>query len=299
MADRNSRFTLKRSGVAGKIPTSGDLVLGEVALNFADVILYASGTTANTILPIGWDRIHRTGDTMTGTLFTPTISATTYLNLPIDVRITGATYNNANQFTYTNNTGGTFSTLFNTVTGLTVNGGLTVTGTTTSGILSATTISGGTLYGDGTNLTGIANSALRGYGQINITNSGAETVITGTSVPTKIAGTTSAATLNLFSAPIDNRLQYTGSTTQKFHVTVAVTCETLAGNRLIETFLTLNGNKRNDTIMQTLFGANPLTIGINGIMELSTNDYLEVWTQNNTSSTNVIYSYMTFVVVQI
>jgi hypothetical protein len=68
-----------------------------------------------------------TGGTVSGpTNFTNgltanTISATTYQNLPIDIRVTGATYSN-NTFTYTNNTGGTFNVLFNTVTGLTVNG---------------------------------------------------------------------------------------------------------------------------------------------------------------------------------
>ena len=85
-----------------------------------------------------------TGGTVTGaTIFTGglsanTISATTYQNLPTDIRVTGATYSN-NNFTFTNNTGGTFSVLFNTVTGLTVNGNLTVTGTTSSGTISATT----------------------------------------------------------------------------------------------------------------------------------------------------------------
>lgn len=43
----------------------------------------------------------------------------------IDIRVTGATYSN-NTFTFINNTGGTFNTLFNVVTGLTVNGNLTV-----------------------------------------------------------------------------------------------------------------------------------------------------------------------------
>ena len=85
-----------------------------------------------------------TGGTVSGaTNFTNglsanTISATTYQNLPTDIRITGATYSN-NTFTHTNNTGGTYSVLFNTVTGLTVNGNLTVTGTTLSNVISATT----------------------------------------------------------------------------------------------------------------------------------------------------------------
>jgi hypothetical protein len=37
-----------------------------------------------------------------------TLSATTYLNLPTDIRVTGGTYSNGNA-TFTNNTGGTFS----------------------------------------------------------------------------------------------------------------------------------------------------------------------------------------------
>jgi len=114
-----------------------------------------------------------TGGTVTGpTNFTDglsanTISATTYYNLPIDIRVTGGTYSNGtttftnntggtfsvsgfstgtsstdtfvtgatysnNTFAFTNNTGGTFNVLFNTVTGLTVNGDLTVTGGTQS-----------------------------------------------------------------------------------------------------------------------------------------------------------------------
>ena len=76
-----------------------------------------------------------TGGTVTGaTSFTAgltanTFSATTYQNLPTDIRVTGATYSN-NIFTFSNNTGGTFNVLFNTVTGLTSNGNLTVTGNT-------------------------------------------------------------------------------------------------------------------------------------------------------------------------
>jgi hypothetical protein len=52
--------------------------------------------------------------------------------------VTGSTYNN-NTFTSTNNTGGTYSVLFNTVTGLTVNGNLSVTGNTGLGTSSPST----------------------------------------------------------------------------------------------------------------------------------------------------------------
>ena len=96
MATRKNTFLLKRSNVAGNIPTTGQIQLGELALNTADVKLYASGTTTNSIIPIGWDRVSRTGDTMTGALYVPTISATTisattYQNLPNDLPTAGTT----------------------------------------------------------------------------------------------------------------------------------------------------------------------------------------------------------------
>jgi hypothetical protein len=68
MATRKNTFLLKRSNVAGNVPAAGQILLGELALNTADCILYASGTTVNSILPIGWDRVSKTGDTITGNL---------------------------------------------------------------------------------------------------------------------------------------------------------------------------------------------------------------------------------------
>jgi major membrane immunogen (membrane-anchored lipoprotein) len=72
-----------------------------------------------------------------------TFNVTGFASGLTDSTIANFTYNNANTFTITDTTGGTFNALFNTVTGLTV-----------SGSLSATTF-----YGDGSNLTGIAGGA--------------------------------------------------------------------------------------------------------------------------------------------
>jgi hypothetical protein len=104
MANRKNTFLIKRSNTPGKVPTAGDLLLGELALNTADIILYASGTTSNSILPIGWDRVARTGDTMTGDLYVPTISAetisaTTYQNLPSPYKTTILTGGTSYTFT--------------------------------------------------------------------------------------------------------------------------------------------------------------------------------------------------------
>jgi hypothetical protein len=62
MAKRQNTFLVKNSNVPGKIPSPGDLQLGELTLNIADVKLYTSSTTENDIIQIGWDKINRAGD---------------------------------------------------------------------------------------------------------------------------------------------------------------------------------------------------------------------------------------------
>jgi hypothetical protein len=130
-----------------------------------------------------------TGGTVTGaTIFTNgltanTISATTYQNLPTDIRVTGgtktgnnvvftnntggtftitgftdtfvtgATYSN-NTFTYINNTGGTFSVLFNTMTGLTAT---TISATTYQNLPTDIRVTGGT-YSASTGITTFRNN---------------------------------------------------------------------------------------------------------------------------------------------
>jgi hypothetical protein len=106
-----------------------------------------------------------TGGTVSGaTIFTGgltanTISATTYQNLPIDIRVTGGTYSNGTAI-FTNNTGGTFNVtgLTTPFTGGTVSGATIFTGGLTSTTISATTyfnlptdvfVTGGT-YSNGT-----------------------------------------------------------------------------------------------------------------------------------------------------
>ena len=77
--------------------------------------------------------VNQSGDTMTGTLIVPTISATTYQNLPVgsDTYVTGYTYSN-NTFTIKQNNGQPdLTSTINIVTGWTVNGYTTLSGLTT------------------------------------------------------------------------------------------------------------------------------------------------------------------------
>ena len=133
MANRNNTFLIKRSNVPGKIPTIGQMLLGEISLNTADAIIYTSGTTQNSILPIGWDRVYKTGDTMSGPLYSPTISATT-------IRTSGAYLNN-NGITASTISATTYQNLPNTTfTGGTVSGATIFKNGLTANTFSATSI---------------------------------------------------------------------------------------------------------------------------------------------------------------
>ena len=107
-----------------------------------------------------------TGGTVTGaTIFNNglsanTISATTYFNLPTDVRVTGGTYSaSVGTAIFTNNTGGTFNVSgFSTTTqftGGTVSGATIFTNGLSANTISATTITATTFYGSGSGLTNI------------------------------------------------------------------------------------------------------------------------------------------------
>jgi hypothetical protein len=187
---------------------------------------------------------------VTGTTSSETISATTYQNLPTDVRVTGGTYSNGtttftnntggtfnvtgfftgntdvfvtgatysnNTFTYTNNTGGTFNVNFNTLTGLTINGDLSVTGTTSSGTISATTyqnlptdirVTGGT-YSNGT--TTFTNNT---GGTFNVTGffTGYTNVVNSVTTGVGLSGNTTTGNITLINTSPDQIVTISGGT---------------------------------------------------------------------------------------
>jgi hypothetical protein len=143
MAQRQNTLLLKRSNVIGKIPPISGLTLGELAFNTADTILYGSftsGTTGATeIREVGWNRIHRTGDTVTGNF-----------NFYGNIQISGASQPSGNALSVT----GTTNLIGNTnqignfnITGNTNQlGNLSLSGNASLNNLSAITITFDTTY---------------------------------------------------------------------------------------------------------------------------------------------------------
>ena len=158
-----------------------------------------------------------------------TIYATTYQNLPLDVYVTGGTFNTNTDtitlarndggsvditgltdyyvtgFTYSNNTfsikdnsGSTFSSTINTMTGLTINGDLIVTGNTNVKALTATTtnINGNLTVTGGTSLQALTATTTNINGDLTVT--GGTSLQTLTATTTNInGGLTVSGTTNL------------------------------------------------------------------------------------------------------
>jgi hypothetical protein len=148
-----------------------------------------------------------TGGTVTGpTIFTAgltanTISATTYLNLPTDIRVTGGTYSTGTA-TFTNNTGGTFSvTGFSTSNGATFTGG-TVTGATnfTNG-LTANTFSATTYQGLPTDVR-VTGGTYNGGNILFTNNTGGTFNVTGITVTSGYSSNYYASFSNTGNIPV-------------------------------------------------------------------------------------------------
>jgi len=162
---------------------TGKLVVLNGNLNLSGGTIIGSGTTSVISLP-EYDTFLTGGtyNSLTESIdFSGNSSASTFT---VDVSqllddtntyTTGYTYQD-NNFTIFDNSGNTFNTTIDVVTGLTINGNLTVTGDTSLQGLTATTISGGTYYGDGSNLSGLVTGY--SYSQINNYTSGVPLTIT-------------------------------------------------------------------------------------------------------------------------
>ena len=148
LSDLNNIPTLRRRagmvvGVSGGT-TYYKLNLPPWNNTISDWSIFNTGSSGGTIsgdyLPLSGGTVSG-GTEFTNGLTANTISATTYLNLPQDIFVTGGTYSGGT-ITFTNNSGGTFN-----VTGVTFSGGSSVLGDYLP--LSGGTVTGETIFTQG------------------------------------------------------------------------------------------------------------------------------------------------------
>lgn len=119
----------------------------------------------------------------------------------------------------------------------------------------------------------------------------ATTVIASANTPVKASGTTTAVNLFRVTSPSNNRLTYAGTKTRRFQVTGALTA-TMAS--VFGTYFTVsvakNGvilteSKQKVRIANT---SDQVSVVLSCTVSLATNDYIEVWVENNTDGTDIV-----------
>lgn len=119
----------------------------------------------------------------------------------------------------------------------------------------------------------------------------ATTVIASANTPVKAAGTTTAVNLFRVTSPVNNRLTYTGTKTKRFLVTGALTVTmpsafgsyftvSVAKNGVI-----LTESKQRVRIANS---SDQVSVALSCTVSLGTNDYIEVWLENNSGGTDIV-----------
>ena len=147
----------------------------------------------------------------------------------------------------------------------------------------------------------IWNSVANSFGELYMSTNSTDTIITAVNTMTKIAGITTKGEASTDFTHADNKFTYIGTKTKKFKVTVTTTTKraTGTGDKLgrfvifkngVEETKTLSGNKNIGVITETTF---------QGIIEMATNDYIEMFVENRTDTEDFTVKNMMVVVIEI
>ena len=105
----------------------------------------------------------------------------------------------------------------------------------------------------------------------------------------KAAGATALGAAHGFTSPVDNRLTYTGIVPVTAHIVVNISTKSSGNNQLINFAVARNGVVIPHSIMEHYLttGADVKIMAIHADALLATNDYLELWCTNTTSTATV------------
>lgn len=183
---------------------------------------------------------------------------------------------------------------FGSTTGLNISDIATIP--TEAYILDTINFSGGSTYITGvtfednkalfTNCNGIDNS--RQVSQYYMRNNATATNIALINTPVKVAGVTINGDLTSKFTNTDNRATYTGATARIFKVTATLSASS-GNNNQIGTYISKNGVLLEDSeVYSTTSGTGKAqNVTVQTIVVLDTFDYIEIFVENKTSTTNI------------
>lgn len=145
---------------------------------------------------------------------------------------------------------------------------------------------------------GITNTYAAGYATM-IGNSTVTTISTS-STPVKIAGATTNSNLTQKFTHTSNRLTYTGALSRLCKITAIVTLSS-GNNRQIGVYIAKNGTviDESETYLTTNSGGRLENGTCQTVSQVTTDDYFEVWVENNTDTNNVTVEDLSLSIVDV
>jgi hypothetical protein len=125
-------------------------------------------------------------------------------------------------------------------------------------------------------------------GNVYLTST-ATTTFSATNTPTKVLCTTTAVGLFRVSSPSSNRLVYDGIKTRRFAVVASVSVTSQAANKYFSFYVYKNGVKlpESEQAMRLSTGVDKGSLTITCTVQLSTNDYIEIWAANTSDASSM------------
>jgi len=125
-------------------------------------------------------------------------------------------------------------------------------------------------------------------GNVYLTSSVTNT-FSSTDEPVKVNGVTTAVNLFRTSAPESNRLTYTGTKTRYFNAISSLSVVSTAANKNFSFYFAKNGviMPESKQTLRLASAADKGSITLSCNVELATNDYIEVWVENNSDLTTM------------
>ena len=125
-------------------------------------------------------------------------------------------------------------------------------------------------------------------GKLYLTAS-ASTSFSGANIPTKVLCTTTAVGLFRVSSPANNQLVYTGIKNRRFAVIGSVSVTAQAANKYFSFYIYKNGIKlpESEQAMRLSTGVDKGSLTLTCTIQLSTNDYIEIWAANTSDGTSM------------
>ena len=142
------------------------------------------------------------------------------------------------------------------------------------------------------NCKGVGNSAeIASY---SMSANATVTDIVTQGIPVKVAGTTTASPLVQKFTLSNNRATYTGEISRSFAVSAVASITASAQNLQIGFYVAKNGAviPSSEMYVTTNQASRAESVAIQSIVDLSNGDYVEVWVENDTNSTDVTVTFL-------